>query len=136
MSTYFSFYVDITNKYVDLLVCCRLTTWRCRRCCNISRNLQVDLTRAIREKTHGTWRKQCRNHQLVADLVYVVLLFFLQVNFKVAENSSSICFERVKAAFLTCGHTFCMVCATQFESNEKSCPICRSHIDSVFPLFV
>ena len=55
----------------------------------------------------------------------VFLLFFFQISFK-AENLCSICCERVKSAFLSCGYTFCMVCATHLQeiTSTLMCPIC------------
>ena len=70
---------------------------------------------------------------------------FFQVSFRstslsAADNSQlavcSICCERQKNAFLSCGHTYCMVCATQLQEMVAStCPICRGPIERVCPLF-
>lgn len=51
------------------------------------------------------------------------------------STTCGICLDRPKSAFLLCGHTFCMVCATQMEANKLVCPICRDPILKVNPLF-
>ena len=37
----------------------------------------------------------------------------------------------VEATALTCGHTFCLVCITEWKKRKSSCPVCRTHIEQM-----
>ena len=37
----------------------------------------------------------------------------------------------VEATALTCGHTFCLFCITEWKKRKSSCPVCRTHIEQM-----
>lgn len=48
----------------------------------------------------------------------------------------SICMERERNAYLDpCGHTLCMVCATEVMSRNRKCPVCRKHLNKTGELY-
>ncbi|XP_063411925.1 probable E3 ubiquitin-protein ligase bre1 [Mytilus trossulus] len=48
----------------------------------------------------------------------------------------SICMERERNTYLDpCGHTLCMVCATEVMSRNRKCPVCRKHLNKTGELY-
>ncbi|KAK4878060.1 hypothetical protein RN001_010566 [Aquatica leii] len=53
------------------------------------------------------------------------------------ELQCSICTEMfIKAVTLSCSHTFCKYCITQWRKNQTICPICRADIKMEFSTLV
>ncbi|XP_052079866.1 probable E3 ubiquitin-protein ligase bre1 [Mytilus californianus] len=48
----------------------------------------------------------------------------------------SICMERERNAYMDpCGHTLCMVCATEVMCRNRKCPVCRKYISKTGELY-
>jgi len=49
---------------------------------------------------------------------------------------AKICFEnKCNTAIVPCGHTFCNICIESIKSKHYNCPICRTKIESILPIY-
>jgi hypothetical protein len=54
-----------------------------------------------------------------------------------AEPECSICLEKhVLPVTTVCGHVFCFECIRQTLQANRSCPLCRSEVSMVIPLWL